>query len=112
MIDHRREPGRGDVAFRLAVDGVAHCHVVCGNRLCHESRGAGCAEETVCRFLPRADFGKSAVNQRIEVQLQGLVVGARNHGVSPSSQSSATKRSISTWLADLALTGNFKETIT
>src|SRR6478735_5358989 len=111
MIDHRRETSRGNIAFGMTVNGVAHRHVIGGNRLGHEARGAGGAEEAVRRFLARTDLGEGAVNQRIEVQLLGFVVGARGrHGMS-STQPLATMRSISTWLADLALAGNFKDTV-
>ena len=73
MVQHGQHALAGDVAAGLAVDLVADGHVVGGHGLRDGAGGAASAEEPVRDFLPRADFGKGAVDGLGLVDLEGLL---------------------------------------
>ena len=59
----------------MAVDGVAHRHVVGRHALGDRAGGAADAEEPAHHFLARADLGKRAVAARIEIDPERLGMG-------------------------------------
>ena len=63
-----------DVALSVAVDGVAHLHVVGGDPLGDGARRAADAEEPAHHLLARADFREGSVPARIEVNAQSLLM--------------------------------------
>ena len=74
MVEHRLQPGLGDVAVDLAVDGVAHRHVVGRHRLGDRPGRAADAEEPAGHFLTGADLGHRAVPTRVKVDAERLLV--------------------------------------
>ena len=75
VVQHRLQPGFGDVAVDLAVDGVADGHVVGGDRLGDRARRPADAEEPAGHLLTGTDFGHRPVPARIQVDAQGLLMG-------------------------------------
>ena len=75
VVEHRLQARAADVALGLAVDGVAHRHVVGGHALGDGAGGAAHAEEPAHDLLAGADLGERAVAARVEVDLEGLGVG-------------------------------------
>ena len=75
MVEHGLEAAQGDVALGLAVDGVAHLHVVGRHGLGDRSRGAAGPEEPAGDLLTSTDLGDGPVPAGVEVDLQGLLKG-------------------------------------
>ncbi len=59
------------------VDRVAHGHVVRRDRLGHRARSPTDTEKPPRDFLPGPDLGKGAKFARIEIDLERLLVSAR-----------------------------------
>jgi hypothetical protein len=66
--------GREDVAFGLAVNGVAHRHVISGHGFGDGAGRAAHAEKPAHHFLTSADFGEGAIPARVEVDAQRFVM--------------------------------------
>ena len=64
FVEHRHEAGARYVALRLAVDAVAHLHVVRRHRLRDRPGGGPDLEEPAGHLLPGADFGDGSVDGR------------------------------------------------
>ena len=75
MIQHRLETSGRHVPVGLAVDGVAHRHVVSRDRLGDRACCAADPKEPARHFLARTDLGDGAVPARIEVDPQRLLMG-------------------------------------
>jgi hypothetical protein len=82
VLQHRLEARPTDVALRLAVDGVAHRHVVGRHALGHGAGGAADAEEPAHDLLPGPDLGEGAVAPLVEVDSQRLGVDV-DHPLTP-----------------------------
>ena len=76
VIEHGGEALASDVALALAVDGVAHKHIVGGDALGHRARGAADPEEPARDLLPRANLGEGAVLGRVKIDAQRLLMRA------------------------------------
>src|SRR5579883_3487278 len=76
VVQHALKPLARDVALRAAINGVADRHVVGRNRLGNGPGRAAHFEEPARYLLAGPDFGEGAVSGRVEVDLQGLLVGA------------------------------------
>ncbi len=59
----------------MAVDGIAHLHVVSGHALGDRARSAADAEKPAHHFLSRADLGKRAIPPRIKINSERLGMG-------------------------------------
>src|SRR5204862_4739239 len=84
VVEHRLEPTARNVAVSVAVDGVAHFHVVSRHALGDCSRGAADPEKPADYFLSRTDLGKGTVPARIEINPERLGMGIDRflfHGV-------------------------------
>ena len=84
VVEHGLEPGLGDVAVDLAVDGVAHRHVVGRHRLGDRPGCSAHAEEPTGHLLAGADLGHRAVPTGVQVDAESLLVrvlGLRGQGL-------------------------------
>jgi hypothetical protein len=79
VIEHRLKTDATDVALRRSVNGVAECHVVRGHSLRDRARRATYAKKSPGYFLSGADLGKSPILGGVEIDLEGLFVGADLH---------------------------------
>ncbi len=75
VVQHRLQPGHGDIPVGGAVDGVADGHVVGRHRLGDRPGGAAGPEEPAHHLLTGPDLGDGAVPTGVEVDAQGLLVG-------------------------------------
>ena len=75
VIEHLLEALPGNVALRVAVDGVADPHVIGGHALRHGPGGAACLEEVADDLLTGPDLGEGAVGGTVQVDGQGLAGG-------------------------------------
>src|SRR5262249_7231297 len=79
MIEHCLEPQSANVAVARSVNGVAECHVIGRHGL---GDCAGCsahAKESARYLLSRANFREGAIPRRIQIDMEGLLVGADLH---------------------------------
>ncbi len=76
-VEHRLQTRAADVAFGLAVNRVAHGHVVGGNGFCNRPRRLANVEKPARDFLARADLGERAVFLRVEVDLKRFLAGVQ-----------------------------------
>ena len=74
VVEHALQAFTRDVALAAAVNRVADGHVVRGHRLGDCAGRAAHFEEPARDFLPGADLGESAVTERIEVDLERLLI--------------------------------------
>src|SRR4051812_19444025 len=74
VIEHVLQSLPGDVAFRVAVNGVTHGHVVSGNRLGDRPCSAAYAEKPARNLLPGAYLRKGPVLRRIQIYIEGLLM--------------------------------------
>src|SRR5207247_6699042 len=77
VVKHGEEALTAHITFGLAVNGVAHLHVVGGNGLGHGARSAPDAEEPPGDFLTGADLGGRPVERLVQIDAQRLLVGAK-----------------------------------
>ncbi len=80
VVEHRFQPLPANVAIALAIDGVAHGHVVGRHALGDRARRPADAEEPADHFLPGADLGKRAIAALIEIGGQRLAFRIRAVG--------------------------------
>jgi len=76
VVEHGLEPLASDVALAFAINGVAHLHVVGGDRLGNSAGRAADSEEPAGHLLSRADFGEGAVGGFVEIDTERLLVRA------------------------------------
>ena len=81
-VQHRLQASLRDVAVALTVDRITDLHVVGGDALGNRSRSATHPEKPTHHFLSRTDLSKAPIPLRVQVHLQGFMVGIdgfRNH---------------------------------
>ena len=81
VVEHALQPLARDVALATAVDRIADGHVIGGHGFGNRAGRAADLEKPARDFLPGADFGKSAVEERIEIDLEGFLVCAQFRAV-------------------------------
>ena len=76
VVEHRLQPLPAHVSFTRTINRVADHHIVGGYRLGDGPRRASDAEKPARHFLAGADLGERTVFPRVQIDLQGLLVGA------------------------------------
>ena len=74
VIEHRLQPVARHIALGLAVDRVAHRHVVGRHALRDRPRRPADAEKPAHHLLSGADLGKGAVKARVEIDPERLLM--------------------------------------
>jgi len=77
VVEHLLQALARDIAAGLAVDVVAELHVVGRHALGDGARRPASLEKLPRHLLPRADFGKGAVNFGVEIDGQGFLAGVQ-----------------------------------
>ena len=75
VLEHLLQSLAAHVAVALAVDAVAHRHVVGADGLGDRAGRAADGEEPARHLLPGADLGQRPVPAGVEIELQGLLAG-------------------------------------
>ena len=80
VVEHALEPLAAHVARGLAVDRIAHRHVVGRDALGNRARTTADAEKPANDLLPCADLRKRAVAPVVEIDLESFAVGIESFG--------------------------------
>src|SRR5467141_584146 len=78
VIEHALQAFARYVALAPSVNRVTHGHVISGNGFGNSSRRRPHLEEPARHLLSGADLGKCAVKDRVEVDLERLLVRAQS----------------------------------